>query len=269
MQWRPPRAAPADLPASRPGPKYPRCRGGGAAPTAARSRNARRARCAPLRPTETPRSGTAPDAAPASARPAPPARSFSPPPRCAAATPRVVAGCPPCFAFSLLNIAQSALLYSKGDPERGNPRCGTRYAAAAGHQIAAQGNAAGGAQADRAIRGGGTGFQRHPADSFRHRPEQGVHRKSLRSRPRAFPHAQRRAQARTAPRAGFRGPQGQFFYTRQRLQKGLGDAVLCGERFAGEEPFLVALGDSILGLHAVSRAVSRMADVSNPSAPVA
>ena len=52
-----------------------------------------------------------------------------------------------------------------------------------------------------------------------------------------------------------------FFYTRQRLQQGLGDAVLCGENFAGEEPFLVALGDSILGLHAVSRAVSRMMDV--------
>ena len=52
-----------------------------------------------------------------------------------------------------------------------------------------------------------------------------------------------------------------FFYTRQRLQRGLGDAVLCGENFAGEEPFLVALGDSILGLNAVSRAVSRMADV--------
>jgi UTP--glucose-1-phosphate uridylyltransferase len=52
-----------------------------------------------------------------------------------------------------------------------------------------------------------------------------------------------------------------FFYTRQRLQKGLGDAILCGENFAGEQPFLVALGDSILGLNAVSRAVSRMADV--------
>ena len=52
-----------------------------------------------------------------------------------------------------------------------------------------------------------------------------------------------------------------FFYTRQPLQKGLGDAVLCGETFAGEEPFLVALGDSILGLHAVSRAVSRMSEV--------
>jgi UTP--glucose-1-phosphate uridylyltransferase len=52
-----------------------------------------------------------------------------------------------------------------------------------------------------------------------------------------------------------------FFYTRQRFQRGLGDAILCAENFAGEKPFLVALGDSILGLNAVSRAVSRMADV--------
>src|SRR6266446_5323722 len=52
-----------------------------------------------------------------------------------------------------------------------------------------------------------------------------------------------------------------FFYTRQRHQRGLGDAIMCGENFAGEKPFLVALGDSILGLNAVSRAVSRMADV--------
>src|SRR5215467_10746298 len=52
-----------------------------------------------------------------------------------------------------------------------------------------------------------------------------------------------------------------FFYTRQRLQRGLGDAIMCAENFAGEEPFLVALGDSILGLNAVSQAVSRMAEV--------
>ena len=52
-----------------------------------------------------------------------------------------------------------------------------------------------------------------------------------------------------------------FFYTRQRFQKGLGDAIMCAENFAGEKPFLVALGDSILGLNAVSEAVSRMADV--------
>jgi len=55
--------------------------------------------------------------------------------------------------------------------------------------------------------------------------------------------------------------QAHFFYTRQRLQKGLGDAVLCAENFAGEEPFLVALGDSILGLHAVSRAVTRLSEI--------
>lgn len=52
-----------------------------------------------------------------------------------------------------------------------------------------------------------------------------------------------------------------FFYTRQRLQRGLGDAVLCGENFAGEEPFLLALGDSILGLNADARACGRMMDV--------
>jgi UTP--glucose-1-phosphate uridylyltransferase len=52
-----------------------------------------------------------------------------------------------------------------------------------------------------------------------------------------------------------------FFYTRQRMQKGLGDAVLCGENFAGEEPFLVALGDSILGLNANSTVVTRLAEV--------
>ncbi len=52
-----------------------------------------------------------------------------------------------------------------------------------------------------------------------------------------------------------------FFYRRQRYQRGLGDAVLAGEHFAGEEPFVVALGDSIIGLHANSQAVSRMAEL--------
>jgi UTP--glucose-1-phosphate uridylyltransferase len=52
-----------------------------------------------------------------------------------------------------------------------------------------------------------------------------------------------------------------FFYTRQRMQRGLGDAVLCAENFAGEEPFLLALGDSIIGLHAASKAVTRLANV--------
>ena len=52
-----------------------------------------------------------------------------------------------------------------------------------------------------------------------------------------------------------------YLYTRQRVQAGLGDAILCGENFAGEEPFVVALGDSILGLNAESRAVARMIDL--------
>jgi len=52
-----------------------------------------------------------------------------------------------------------------------------------------------------------------------------------------------------------------LYYTRQRTQRGLGDAVLCGESFAGEQPFVVALGDSILGLNATSRCVARMAEL--------
>jgi len=52
-----------------------------------------------------------------------------------------------------------------------------------------------------------------------------------------------------------------LYYTRQRTQRGLGDAVLCGESFAGEQPFVVALGDSILGLNATSRCVARMVEL--------
>lgn len=52
-----------------------------------------------------------------------------------------------------------------------------------------------------------------------------------------------------------------FFYTRQRAPRGLGDAVLCGENFAGRQPVVVALGDSILGLNARSKAVSRMIEL--------
>ena len=37
-----------------------------------------------------------------------------------------------------------------------------------------------------------------------------------------------------------------FFYTRQSRQLGLGDAVACARDFARDEPFVVALGDSII-----------------------
>ena len=49
-----------------------------------------------------------------------------------------------------------------------------------------------------------------------------------------------------------------FLYTRQRRQKGLGDAILCAEHFAGDEPFVVALGDSIIGRHRPSTIVTEL-----------
>ena len=49
----------------------------------------------------------------------------------------------------------------------------------------------------------------------------------------------------------------QYFYTRQRRQLGLGHAVLCAESLV-REPFVVALGDSVLGRNAQSLAVRRM-----------
>ena len=53
----------------------------------------------------------------------------------------------------------------------------------------------------------------------------------------------------------------QYFYTRQRRQLGLGHAILCAESFVGNEPFVVALGDTILGVNAKGRIVERMIEV--------
>lgn len=52
-----------------------------------------------------------------------------------------------------------------------------------------------------------------------------------------------------------------YFYTRQSVQRGLGDAILCGEPFVGHDPFLVALGDSIIGLNGASLVCRRMCEV--------
>lgn len=49
-----------------------------------------------------------------------------------------------------------------------------------------------------------------------------------------------------------------YFYTRQRRQLGLGHAVLCAEPMVNGQPFVVALGDSIIGLQAQSSIVARM-----------
>jgi UTP--glucose-1-phosphate uridylyltransferase len=50
----------------------------------------------------------------------------------------------------------------------------------------------------------------------------------------------------------------QYFYTRQRQLLGLGHAILCARSFVGQQPFVVALGDSIIGMHAESDVVARM-----------
>jgi UTP--glucose-1-phosphate uridylyltransferase len=52
----------------------------------------------------------------------------------------------------------------------------------------------------------------------------------------------------------------EYFYTRQRRQLGLGHAVLCARPLVGEEPFVVALGDSIIGMNAQSNIVARMVE---------
>lgn len=52
----------------------------------------------------------------------------------------------------------------------------------------------------------------------------------------------------------------EYFYTRQRRQLGLGHAVLCSQAVVGQQPFVVALGDSIIGLNAQSDVVRRMID---------
>ncbi len=53
----------------------------------------------------------------------------------------------------------------------------------------------------------------------------------------------------------------QYFYTRQRRQLGLGHAILYAESFVEKEPFVVALGDTILGVNAKARIVERMIQV--------
>jgi UTP--glucose-1-phosphate uridylyltransferase len=52
----------------------------------------------------------------------------------------------------------------------------------------------------------------------------------------------------------------EYFYTRQRRQLGLGQAVLCARPLVGDQPFVVALGDSIIGVNAQSDIVARMVE---------
>jgi UTP--glucose-1-phosphate uridylyltransferase len=56
----------------------------------------------------------------------------------------------------------------------------------------------------------------------------------------------------------FERTQTQYFYTRQRQLLGLGHAIACAQPFVGRQPFVVALGDSIIGLNAQSDVIARM-----------
>ena len=52
----------------------------------------------------------------------------------------------------------------------------------------------------------------------------------------------------------------EYFYTRQRRQLGLGHAVLCARPLVDDQPFVVALGDSFIGVNAQSDIVARMVE---------
>lgn len=51
-----------------------------------------------------------------------------------------------------------------------------------------------------------------------------------------------------------------YFYTRQRHLRGLGRAVSCARPLVGDRPFVVALGDSVIGMNAQSNIIERMTD---------
>ena len=51
-----------------------------------------------------------------------------------------------------------------------------------------------------------------------------------------------------------------YFYTRQRKQLGLGHAVQCSQSFVGQRPFMIALGDSLIGLNSQSDVCKRMVE---------
>ncbi len=51
-----------------------------------------------------------------------------------------------------------------------------------------------------------------------------------------------------------------YFYTRQRQIRGLGRAVSRARALVGDQPFVVALGDSVIGMNAQSNIIERMTD---------
>jgi UTP--glucose-1-phosphate uridylyltransferase len=60
-----------------------------------------------------------------------------------------------------------------------------------------------------------------------------------------------------------------FFHARQTQPRGLADAVAIAEPFAGGQPFVVALGDSILVSHSPQPVLKRMIEVHSRRRPAA
>src|ERR1017187_5759461 len=107
-------------------------------------------------------------------------------------------------------VRVSSCYIQENDRRRSGSRRGIWDSASAGHQIAAQGDAACRTKAHRAVRGGRAGFERRPADSIRHRPQQDVYRGPFRPRSRAGQDAGGDAEGSSSERAGVRGSQGQI-----------------------------------------------------------
>ena len=67
-----------------------------------------------------------------------------------------------------------------------------------------------------------------------------------------------KGQEELLPKLSFERKQTEYMYTRQRRQLGLGHAVLSARAVVMDQPFVVALGDTIIGLHAQSRIVAQL-----------
>ena len=90
-------------------------------------------------------------------------------------------------------------------------------------------------------------------------PGQGVDREPLRRQRRADPDAARERQGGAAGGARVRARDGASTSTRGSAScSGSATPCSCARSFVGNQPFVVALGDSIIGLHAESDVVRRM-----------
>jgi UTP--glucose-1-phosphate uridylyltransferase len=116
-------------------------------------------------------------------------------------------------------------------------------------------------EADRSVHRRGAEPLRNGPVSVRDRSRQEFDRGSLRYRRRSDPvRFARGGKEDLLSELEFERLGAHYFYTRQHQQRGLGDAISYAENFSGTEPFVVALGDSIIGRHEPSRILERLID---------